>query len=168
MQFQVPQFIETEDKIVGPLSLKQFIYIGITGGISLILYLLVELWLWLLVSLPLVAIGIALAFVKIGGRSLPTVARAAFFYFWKPQTYVWQPQDKKTAPAPVLEPTSPTSNASLEEVLSGLALRKTWQKLQTGTGKISPGTFLNQAEDQFAVFRKKTGERHAARRVDYR
>jgi len=28
MQFQVPQFIEIEDKIFGPLTLKQFLYFG--------------------------------------------------------------------------------------------------------------------------------------------
>lgn len=37
MQFQVPQFIEVEDKIFGPLTFKQFVYIA--GGVAL-MYLL--------------------------------------------------------------------------------------------------------------------------------
>ena len=32
MQFQVPQFIEVEDKIFGPLTFKQFVYM--TGGVG--------------------------------------------------------------------------------------------------------------------------------------
>ncbi|TSC61742.1 MAG: SsrA-binding protein, partial [Parcubacteria group bacterium Athens0416_74] len=32
MQFQVPQFIEVEDKIVGPLTFKQFVFIA--GGLG--------------------------------------------------------------------------------------------------------------------------------------
>ena len=34
MQFQVPQFIETEDKVVGPLTLRQFMYIAGAGAAS--------------------------------------------------------------------------------------------------------------------------------------
>ena len=33
MRFQVPQFIEVEDKIFGPLTFKQFVYV--TGGVGL-------------------------------------------------------------------------------------------------------------------------------------
>ncbi|MFM2424198.1 MAG: hypothetical protein RLZZ70_589, partial [Candidatus Parcubacteria bacterium] len=33
MQFEVPQFIEIEDKIFGPLTWKQFLYVG--GGLSM-------------------------------------------------------------------------------------------------------------------------------------
>jgi hypothetical protein len=169
MQFQVPQFIETEDKIVGPFTLKQFIFVAAAVGLSLMLYFLVVPWLWLILSLPIVGIGIGFAFIKIEGRSLPAVAAAALRYLWKPQTYVWQPKeamgdkgqrtkDKGQRPA--------TAGITLEEVLSGVALRRTWQKLQTG-GKVSPGTFLAQ-RDHYSIYRKRTGERAAARRIDYR
>ena len=38
MQFKVPQFIDMEDKIVGPLTLKQFAYILGAGGFSFLLW----------------------------------------------------------------------------------------------------------------------------------
>ena len=62
MLFQLPQFIETEDKIVGPFSLKQFLYVGVAFGISAILYFLVKTWVWLVLSTPLVGAAIAFAF----------------------------------------------------------------------------------------------------------
>ena len=38
MRFQVPQFIEVEDKIFGPLTLKQFIYVFGGGGLCFVFY----------------------------------------------------------------------------------------------------------------------------------
>jgi hypothetical protein len=38
MRFQVPQFTDVEDKIVGPLTLKQFVYLAGAGGGCIILY----------------------------------------------------------------------------------------------------------------------------------
>ena len=34
MMFSVPQFIDVEDKIIGPLTLKQFIYLAGGAGLS--------------------------------------------------------------------------------------------------------------------------------------
>ena len=51
MQFQVPQFTEAEDKIVGPLTLRQFIYIAAAGGVSVMLYFAVITWLWAFLSM---------------------------------------------------------------------------------------------------------------------
>ena len=50
MQFQVPQFIETEDKIVGPLTLKQFGYIGGAATVVGLLFLVLNFFLWLLIA----------------------------------------------------------------------------------------------------------------------
>ena len=67
MRFQVPQFIETETKIVGPFTLKQFLWL--TGGVLIIFMLNFILpfgWL-ILVALPIGALSLALAFLKING-----------------------------------------------------------------------------------------------------
>ena len=37
MQFQVPQFIEIEDKIIGPFTVKQFIYLVGGAGMDFII-----------------------------------------------------------------------------------------------------------------------------------
>ena len=39
MQFQTPQFIETENKIIGPLTLKQFFYLAVGFGVSFTFFL---------------------------------------------------------------------------------------------------------------------------------
>jgi hypothetical protein len=44
MRFQVPQFIEVEDKIFGPLTVKQFIYLAGGAGLVFILYHFLPTW----------------------------------------------------------------------------------------------------------------------------
>ena len=52
MQYQLPQFIDIEDKIVGPLTFKQFIYIAGGAGICFIAYRLLPFWVAVIVIPP--------------------------------------------------------------------------------------------------------------------
>jgi len=160
MQYQVPQFIEAEDKIVGPLSIRQFLYIGVAGALCFALFYMVQTWLAAMLSMILISLGLAFAFVKVNGRPLASTATSAFLFYWKPQRYSWQV--KKTPSA-----TKPEAVAvAREEAFSGASLKSVWTKLQTGenTGK----TKLREVDGRYEVFRRQTGERRLARRVDYR
>ena len=172
MQYQVPQFIQTEDKLVGPLSLRQFIYVGIAGGISALMYFLLQPAIWAILSIFVVGIAGAVAFVKIQGRPLSKIIVAAFNFYWKPQTYVWQPEHAVRA----REKTSPVKEGGgrLQAIASGMALHKTWEAVQTGSSatdgeKTSDKQFLEQQmEKRYQIFQRPAGDRDAARRVDYR
>lgn len=169
MQFQVPQFIETEDKIVGPLSLRQFIIVGAGAGVAGVLYFVIQTWLWLILAIILVGGAIGIAFIKIEGRSLPKIIMSAFNFYWSPQIYVWQPDH------PVLPKATPHTERPLpplvpvrKKVAAGEALHKHWEDLQTGE-KMSAGQFAEQKMNQrYQIFQRISGEREAARRVDYR
>ena len=92
-QFTVPQFIEHEAKIVGPLTFKQFIYVGIAGAISFILYFTLgktNFFLFLLLTMILMGGGFTLAFVKIGGRTLPIFLKNFLFFSLAPKMYLWK------------------------------------------------------------------------------
>ncbi len=93
MNFQVPQFIEHEAKIVGPFTLKQFMYVGAAGGICLILYFSAPRLIFILGCIVFGGISLALAFVKIGGRSLPIYLKNSFMFFLKPKVYLWQQKE---------------------------------------------------------------------------
>ena len=88
-QFQVPQFIETEDKIVGPLTLRQFMYLAIAGSLSGVCYLIFQPFLAVLLTLILMGLGAILAFVKVNGRTMVTFLGSAFSYIWNPKLYVF-------------------------------------------------------------------------------
>jgi hypothetical protein len=174
MQYQVPQFIDSEDKVVGPFSLRQFLYVGVAAGISGICYFLVSTWLFFIVALILIGGALALSFVKINGRPLMKIGLSAFSFYWQPQTYVWKspdaiPQTKAAAvaaPAPKAITLPP-----IEKIALGSALHKSWQNLQTGTPikKKSDKQYIEKKmAERYQIFQRESGDRTAARRVDYR
>jgi len=96
MQYQVPQFIEVEDKIFGPLTIKQFIYLAGSGGIAAVLFLSLPFFFALLLSIPFAALGGALAFVKINKKPFIEVIESGFFFFTNGKMYLWK---KRGSPA---------------------------------------------------------------------
>jgi len=70
MRFQVPQYIETETKIVGPLTWKQFIWVALGIGLLLIFFrFLTGFWLIFVSMIVMAAFG-AMAFLRIEDMTL--------------------------------------------------------------------------------------------------
>lgn len=100
MRFQVPQFIEVEDRIFGPLTLKQFIYVAGGAGLSFLVYVLINNLAF--AFLPIVIImGIAgaLAFYKVNNKPLIAVVEAAFKYYLGGKLFIWKKEENKQRPA---------------------------------------------------------------------
>lgn len=104
MQFQVPQFIEVEDKIFGPLTFKQFVYV--LGGIGCA-YLAYRA-LPLIVAAPLMLLGggagAALAFMEYNGRPIILALEHGFFFLIHTKLYLWnnaRPKPVERAAEPV-------------------------------------------------------------------
>lgn len=98
MQFQVPQFIEVEDKLFGPLTATQFIYLVGGGGFALAMWLLLPLWAAILLGAPVAGLGLALAFYKVNDRPLIVALESGFEYLLKSKLYIWE--HKNSAPSP--------------------------------------------------------------------
>lgn len=103
-QYQVPQFIEIEDKIFGPLTLKQFLYLAGGGGLCLILFTLLPLWLAIPLMLPVAGFAAALAFYKVNGRPFVVAVEHAVSYFLGNKLYLWQQRQVKTTPNNAKQP----------------------------------------------------------------
>lgn len=159
-EFQVPQFIEEQPKIVGPLTISQFLYLGAAGGISIIGFYVLTFTLWLLLSLVVVGVGAALAFVKINGDALPKVLLSAFQFVWKPRQYTWQrAMEKTTLDTSELEKIQAVrNNISIQDKIKALAQSIT-------TGSILKST--NKAAERYQAVTFLTGEHKIAKRVDY-
>lgn len=170
MQYQVPQFIETEDKVVGPFSLRQFFYVGAAALVSGICYFLLQPWLFFIIAFILIGGALALSFVKINGRPLIKIGISAFNFYWKPQTYVWKSEEVAQQAKPSMRTT--VSLPPMESIASGSSLHKIWQNLQTGTpvtAKKSDRQFIEKKmNERYQIFQRTGGDREAARRVDYR
>lgn len=98
MQFQVPQFIDIEDRIIGPLTLKQFLYLAGAGGVLFILFMLLESFLFIFVAPPIAGVALALAFVKVNGRDFLFYLASLINFFTKPRLYLWQRIPRETMP----------------------------------------------------------------------
>ena len=93
--FQVPQFIEIEDKIFGPLSFKQFIYLAGGIGLAFIFYTLNIPW--VIKGIPILAslgLGLALTFYRINDRPFIYAVQSALKFALNSKLYLW----KKSAP----------------------------------------------------------------------
>ncbi|MBI5742437.1 MAG: PrgI family protein [Candidatus Niyogibacteria bacterium] len=97
MQFQVPQFTEIEDKIFGPLTLKQFLFVLAGGGISFIWWSLLPRWLAFIFIAPSAGFFLALAFYTVNGIPLLTVIANAIGFTSGAKLYTWQKVKKKQA-----------------------------------------------------------------------
>lgn len=94
-QFQVPQFIEVEDKIFGPLTTKQFFYLLGGGGITFLLWFFIKsFFIFILFAAPVVAFSVSLAFVKVNGRPFLDVVANFFVFMTRPRLFLWQKKDR--------------------------------------------------------------------------
>ncbi|MBU6415070.1 PrgI family protein [Patescibacteria group bacterium] len=95
-QFQVPQFITVEDKVIGFLTIRQFIFLMVGAVILLLLYSVFTLYVFIPLALPIGGLAVAFAFVKIDERPFAELFLSAVkFYTVKPKLYIW----KKAPPA---------------------------------------------------------------------
>ena len=89
MQFKVPQKIDIEDKIVGPLTMVQFVYAVVGGGAG---YLLLNAFPspvnWVL-AIPVLIFTFCVVFIKINGRPFGHFLRNALVYATSPKTRLW-------------------------------------------------------------------------------
>ena len=111
MRFQVPQFIEVEDKIFGPLTFKQFIYTGGGVGVCVILFILLPRFIAILLSLPVLLFAAGLAFYKINGKPFVAIVEAFVKYTLTNKLYIW----KKESLTPTSS-SSPRQEKPLEQI----------------------------------------------------
>ena len=95
MQYQVPQFIEIEDKIFGPLTFKQFLYVGGGAAIGFIFWTMTPKIIAIVVGVPIVGFFIAAAFFKVNGRPFLMFVEGAVKYQLSSKLYIWKKSDKK-------------------------------------------------------------------------
>lgn len=142
MRFQVPQFIEVEDKILGPLTIKQFLFIAAGCGLAFIFWRLLPT----VIAFPLIAVsiasGLALAFYKINNRPLIFTIEAAFKYYISSKFYSWKQPKAKTGSLDDLTSgftpsTIPAiSNSKLKDISFNIEVVDKKNELQTGHDRV--------------------------------
>lgn len=96
MQFKVPQFIDIEDKIFGPLTWKQFAYtLGGVGVVYLIFKAISNFILATIIAVPTGGFFLALAFVKYNNKNFIDLLQDGISFFLGNKVYTWQKSDEQ-------------------------------------------------------------------------
>ena len=84
MQFKVPQNIDLEDKIIGPLTLMQFVYLAAGGVIIYITRELASAPVFWLIAIPVAIISLSLTFLKVQDQPFSHFLYSLAIYITKP------------------------------------------------------------------------------------
>ena len=130
MRFQVPQFIEIEDKVVGPLTIKQFLYLAGGVGICFILYSFLPFILAIVFIAFIGALSVSLAFYKYNNKPFIDLLESGFQYYTGNKLYIWKKRErvptltleKNTTPAQVYVPR--LSESKLKELTWSLDINE--------------------------------------------
>lgn len=88
MQYKVPQNIDIEDKLIGPLTMLQFVYLLLGMGVAYASWRVGWL-IFVIFGLPVALFTLALLFVKIQGQPFGRFLVSLIQYYRQPQKRIW-------------------------------------------------------------------------------
>lgn len=101
MRFEVPQFINIEDKLFGPFTFKQSIYLVGGGGMIYLIYRLLPNFVVFILGIPIAAFTLALVFYKPNGRPFIKMVESWILYMFTEKFYLWRQKDPSKKPREV-------------------------------------------------------------------
>ena len=90
MRFEVPQFIEIEDKIIGPFTWKQFVYLAGGVGLGAVIFVTLPLFVFVILGLPLGGLSVLLAFYPVNNRPFADFLEAMVYFYKNNRVYYWR------------------------------------------------------------------------------
>jgi hypothetical protein len=88
-QFTVPQFIDVESKIFGPMSVRQFIILLVGAVLIFVAFQLLTFVLFIIATLAIGGLSLTFAFVKIKGQDFHNFLLNLFQYAKKDKLRIW-------------------------------------------------------------------------------
>ena len=119
-QYKVPQDVEADDKLIGPFSFRQFVYIMIAAGLAVACFFLWQIFpLLILIPIPIIILLGILALPIKKDQPMETYLSAVVDFYTKPQKRIWMPgqvENSITITAPKQTEPDRTKGLSQEEV----------------------------------------------------
>lgn len=89
-QFVVPQFLDVEAKIIGPITARQFLIMLVTLLLEFLVYrVFLNVVFVILLGVPILCIGLAFAFAKVNGQPFHYIAINILQTLRRPGRRVW-------------------------------------------------------------------------------
>lgn len=92
-RFLVPQFIDVESKIIGPITVRQFVIMLVAGGIIFLEYKLADFTLFVAEGLATFGIFGVFAFLRVNGQPFHKLVVDWFYTLSRPKIRVWSKED---------------------------------------------------------------------------
>lgn len=90
LQYQVPQFVDVEDKIFGPLTAKQFLMFVVNALFIAAFYVAFPLGVTVALAVPVTIVFFLFVFYKVNGRSFLWFLYAVFHYVFTGKLFIWE------------------------------------------------------------------------------
>jgi len=130
MRFEVPQFIEIEDKIFGSLTWRQFIYVGGGGAMVGMLFISLPFVFFVIAGTPIAALAFMLGFYPVNNRPFSHYLESMVKYLSGNKLYVWHKKgegvytdNKDDAKGEEIAFVPPTSGSNLNSLARQLELK---------------------------------------------
>ncbi|MFH0905528.1 MAG: PrgI family protein [bacterium] len=154
MSAKIPQNVTKEDRIVGPLTLKQFLY-ALGGGLLIFIayryYALQYLYFieFTIISFVIASFTLALAFAQINGRPFGVFLLTAFHFLNTPKTRNWHKEPlQEVAPIKVKAIDIKNTRAEMEERQAGKRVKMQIEQL---AHVLDTGGTMNQDNDDIVT-----------------
>lgn len=90
MLFNIPQFIDKEDKIVGPFTAKQLGWMASAAVVMFLSWTVLDFSAFIIASIPIAGIFGALAFYRPNNQPLIYFILSSVAFAFKPKMYIWR------------------------------------------------------------------------------
>ena len=139
MRYKVPQNIDMEDRIVGPLTMVQFVTVMVGGMLVYVSYLLFTPTTFWFAAIPLALVTIAFAFLRVNDQPFPKFAAASLLFLVRPKSRIWQKSNNDEALKIVHKPNTQTARLGAESTVQRSQLDELSTILDTaGSPPIAP------------------------------
>lgn len=89
MQYAIPQFVDIEDRVIGPLTIRQFLFILGGGLLTAAGYAVFDLSLFIFSGIILMGVASVFAFVKINGQKFEKFLVNFVLFSTNPKRRLW-------------------------------------------------------------------------------
>ena len=96
-RYKVPQDVEADDKLIGPFSFRQFVYLLVAAGLIALTVGLFQIFpVLIIIPIPFIILFVALALPLKKDQPMETYLAAVLSYYLKPHNRVWTPGQKES------------------------------------------------------------------------
>lgn len=164
-QYKVPQDVEADDKLIGPFSFRQFVYLLIAAGLIALAVGLFQLFpLLVIIPIPFALLFLALALPLKKDQPMETYLAALVSFYLKPRVRKWMPGQRESTvliTAPKIVEDARTRDISGEEAThrlsfladivdsEGYAIRGGWSNSSMREDLVAEA---NATEDMFDTY----------------